>query len=45
VNVQAIACQLGGGGHHSASGCELRGEVGEVKSRVLALVRKALVEL
>ncbi len=45
VNVQAIAKTLGGGGHFSASGCELRGEAAEVKSRVLAQVRQALHSL
>ena len=42
VNVQAIALALGGGGHFSASGCELRGELAEVRSRVLEQVRAGL---
>jgi bifunctional oligoribonuclease and PAP phosphatase NrnA len=42
VNVQAIAASLGGGGHFSASGCELRGDLIEVKARVLEQVHKAL---
>jgi len=45
VNVQAIASLLGGGGHFSASGCELRGEAGEIKARVLARVHEALAAL
>jgi bifunctional oligoribonuclease and PAP phosphatase NrnA len=45
VNVQAIALALGGGGHFSASGCELRGSAEGVKSRVLDQVRNALAAL
>jgi phosphoesterase RecJ-like protein len=45
VNVQAIALALGGGGHYSASGCELRGSEAEVKARVLSQVRAGLPEL
>jgi len=44
VNVQAVAADLGGGGHFSASGCELRGPEGEVCERVMARVRRALRE-
>lgn len=44
VNVQAVAADLGGGGHFSASGCELRGGEEEVRERVMARVRQALNE-
>lgn len=36
VDVNELAKVFGGGGHRSAAGCTLAGEVGEVKSRVLA---------
>ncbi len=44
VNVQAVAADLGGGGHYSASGCELLGPEGEVRDRVLERIREALRE-
>ncbi len=44
VNVQAVAADLGGGGHFSASGCELIGPEAEVLDRVLARTREALRE-
>jgi len=44
VNVQAVAADLGGGGHFSASGCELVGPEDEIRDRVLERVRRALRE-
>ena len=44
VNVQAVATHFGGGGHFSASGCEMTGEADEIRSRVLARVSEALQE-
>ncbi|MBC8367128.1 bifunctional oligoribonuclease/PAP phosphatase NrnA [bacterium] len=44
VNVQAVAADLGGGGHFSASGCELVGPQDETMERVLARVAQALRE-
>lgn len=38
VNVSKIAKALGGGGHVQASGCEVEGELEEVKKKVLNLV-------
>ncbi len=42
VNVSAICQTLGGGGHVKAAGCFLRGELEEVKARVLDAVQKGL---
>lgn len=39
VNVYRIAKHFGGGGHFNASGCILKGEMEEVKKRVLDYVR------
>jgi phosphoesterase RecJ-like protein len=44
VNVQAVAVTFGGGGHFSASGCEMLGEEDEIRSQVLARVEAALCE-
>lgn len=44
VNVQAVAADLGGGGHFSASGCEIIGPEDEIVDRVLARVSLALDE-
>jgi phosphoesterase RecJ-like protein len=35
INVQAIAASFGGGGHFSASGCELMGEEADIRQSVL----------
>lgn len=45
VNVQAVAADLGGGGHFSASGCELDGPEDEVRQSVLDRVGRALREI
>jgi phosphoesterase RecJ-like protein len=45
VNVQAVALHFGGGGHFSASGCELTGALDDVKSKVLQRVKQALQEV
>ena len=42
VNVAALAETFGGGGHHNAAGCVLRGPLAEVRPRVLAAVARAL---
>jgi len=44
VNVQSLAADLGGGGHFSASGCEIVGPQDEVVRRVLDRVARALEE-
>jgi phosphoesterase RecJ-like protein len=44
VNVQAIAQSFGGGGHFSASGCELEGEEAEIRDRVLARTSDAVAK-
>lgn len=42
VNVAEIAGVFGGGGHHNAAGCELKGSLKEVKRKVFRAIRKAL---
>lgn len=42
VDVAQIASLFQGGGHKNAAGCLLSGDLGEVKERVLAEVRRAL---
>ncbi|MCP4547943.1 MAG: bifunctional oligoribonuclease/PAP phosphatase NrnA [bacterium] len=42
VNVQEIATHFGGGGHFSAAGCEIDGELEEVRHRVLTRVLEAI---
>ncbi len=42
VNVSAICQTLGGGGHVKAAGCFVKGELAEVKAKVLAAVEKGL---
>ncbi len=44
VNVQEIAASFGGGGHFSASGCELEGEESELRAEILARVEKAIAD-
>lgn len=40
VNVSRVAKALGGGGHVQASGCEVEGDIEEIKKKVLDLVLK-----
>ena len=42
VNVQAVAVHFGGGGHFSASGCELSGDGDEIREKVLERIRQEL---
>lgn len=42
VNVARIAAAFGGGGHPNAAGCVVRGELAEVKVRLLRAVDQAL---
>lgn len=42
INVQKIAERFGGGGHAAAAGCNLKGSLQEVRSKVLRTVRKAI---
>jgi phosphoesterase RecJ-like protein len=42
VDVAALAAAFGGGGHHNAAGCNLDGELAEVKELVFAHLEKAL---
>jgi phosphoesterase RecJ-like protein len=42
VNVNHIACQFGGGGHHAAAGARIRGKPLSVQREVIAAVKKAL---
>lgn len=41
-SVAAIATQFGGGGHAMAAGIRMRGELADVRARVLAAIRAAL---
>jgi phosphoesterase RecJ-like protein len=40
-NVAGFAAVFGGGGHHNAAGCTLGGTLGEVKSKIYAVVGSA----
>ncbi len=42
VNVAAIAEKLGGGGHHNAAGCIMKGSLKEVRKKVLRMVAESL---
>ncbi|MDP6417905.1 MAG: bifunctional oligoribonuclease/PAP phosphatase NrnA [Candidatus Krumholzibacteria bacterium] len=44
VNVQALAAHFGGGGHFSASGCEMRGEAEDIRDTLLARLEESLRE-
>jgi phosphoesterase RecJ-like protein len=44
INVNKIASQFGGGGHFRASGCVVKGNIDEVKEKILAEVRKEVAE-
>jgi phosphoesterase RecJ-like protein len=45
INVAAIAGQLGGGGHESASGCSMEGPLDNACERILALLRPCVAEV
>ena len=36
VDVSALAARLGGGGHHNAAGCTVRGALEEVRQRIFS---------
>lgn len=40
VDVNEIAKHFNGGGHLRASGCHIKGEIGEIKKRVLQVIKK-----
>lgn len=42
VNVSEICETLGGGGHAKAAGCNLAGDLGDIKKQLVEAVRKAL---
>lgn len=44
VNVSAICKTLGGGGHVKAAGCLLKGDIADVKARLVAAVQKGMEE-
>jgi phosphoesterase RecJ-like protein len=43
INVNEIAAQFGGGGHHAAAGARVPGDSPGVQRRVIAAVKKALI--
>jgi len=43
-DVQRIAAEYGGGGHVSAAGCTVRGDLAEVRSDITAAIERALGE-
>lgn len=45
LDVSRIAEQLGGGGHHSASGCTMMGSLAEVTGRIVDQLRSACRQL
>ena len=42
VNVAAIAVRFGGGGHHNAAGCRLKGDFATIRRRIFEAVREEL---
>ncbi|RJO74369.1 MAG: bifunctional oligoribonuclease/PAP phosphatase NrnA [Myxococcales bacterium] len=42
VDVSLIAARLGGGGHHNAAGCRLRGALDDVKRKLYRMVEETL---
>jgi phosphoesterase RecJ-like protein len=44
INVQKIAERFGGGGHAAAAGCNLKGSLQKVRSKVLRVVRRTIRE-
>ena len=42
VDVNAIAQQLGGGGHKRASGCTVEGDLQSIKNRILGIIENRL---
>jgi phosphoesterase RecJ-like protein len=42
VDVSAVALALGGGGHAQAAGCQIAGELAEVRARVVAAAQAAV---
>lgn len=44
IDVGELAQRLGGGGHHNAAGCTLKGPPNEVQRRILALLEQALLD-
>ena len=44
IDVSGIAFRLGGGGHAQAAGCTVRGELEEVRRRVLALTEATIAD-
>jgi phosphoesterase RecJ-like protein len=45
INVNEIAAQFGGGGHHAAAGARISGKPLSVQRRVIAAIKKALAKL
>lgn len=45
INVNEIAAQFGGGGHHAAAGARIPGKPLSVQRRVIAAIKKALAKL
>jgi phosphoesterase RecJ-like protein len=44
VDISGVAIRLGGGGHPQAAGCNLNGSLTEARERVLAELRRSLLE-
>ncbi|NPA25906.1 MAG: bifunctional oligoribonuclease/PAP phosphatase NrnA [Deltaproteobacteria bacterium] len=42
VNVAELAAEYGGGGHHNAAGCRMRGTLAEINRRVFSLIEERL---
>jgi len=42
INIAEVAFRLGGGGHAQAAGCYLRGDLAEIRPRVLEMVQQAI---
>jgi phosphoesterase RecJ-like protein len=40
INVSRVAMRFGGGGHMNAAGCNIKGELGEVKRKLLSEIKK-----
>lgn len=44
INVAAVAKALGGGGHHNAAGCTIKGDLAKVKKKLYRIVEKKLID-
>ena len=44
LNIEPVARQFGGGGHHAAAGCRIEGEIDDVERKVVDALKQRLAE-